>query len=492
MALPGSVAGLSLNTVGEAIAFAAGIALGPALDPIATALVQEAWKVAPIRAVDATTAAAIVAEAVELGEWGKGEAAQHGIDPDRFDAILGEVLNAPGFAELVTMLRRGTIGKDLFDHGLRKAKIETEWDGPLEELEHERLTPAQVALGIVRSVIRDPGLLAVTLDTADSNVARYPVSAIDALLEAAAGGIDPDRLRVMVGEIGLPMPIVRAAAAHFRGILTLGAYNQAALEGDTRPEWAAAILDEARQIITAHDGIEDHLRGWSDADAMYAQTARHGMSKEDTDILFRISGRPPSPHQVFIGLRRGGVYDGPTDHIDPAFLKSLRESNVRPEWYNLEWAARFTYPAAFVLRSLTQSGEYTAEQTETILLYEGWEPTLAHDTATKWAATPATSGSSLSAKAKTSALTALHKSYVSDRTDETKAKATMTRLDVPAGDQTAAIAIWNEERAIVREELTPTQIKKAIGQPGKDKAWALERLLERGYNADDAGTFLAE
>ena len=60
--------------------------------------------------------------------------------------------------------------------------------------------------------------------------------------------------------------------------------------------------------------------------------------------------------QVFIGERRGGVYNGATGALEPPFLKSLQESNIRPEWYNLAWAQRYTYPSPFVLRSLTQSG----------------------------------------------------------------------------------------------------------------------------------------
>src|SRR5207248_3017235 len=142
-----------------------------------------------------------------------------------------------------------------------------------------RLAPAQIALGIVRSVIRDPGLLVVSLDTSGSNVPQYEPLNLDALEEAMASGIDRERLRGMVGEIGLPMPVVRAASAVFRGILTRGAYNQAVLEGDTRPEWGDAILEEARQIPSAIDGVQARLRGWTDDAGMYAQTARHGMSE---------------------------------------------------------------------------------------------------------------------------------------------------------------------------------------------------------------------
>ena len=80
---------------------------------------------------------------------------------------------------------------------------------------------------------------------------------------------------------------------------------------------------------------------------------------------------------VFTISPYGGTYDGALTGIDPAFLKGLRESDIRPEWYSLAWAQRFTYPAAFVLRALAQAGDLTQAEVEEILLFEGWEPTLA-------------------------------------------------------------------------------------------------------------------
>ena len=66
---------------------------------------------------------------------------------------------------------------------------------------------------MVRSVIDDQGLLAVKLDTSGSNVAEYPQDPGDGVKEALMSGVDEDRLRVMVGEIGLPMAAIAAAQA---------------------------------------------------------------------------------------------------------------------------------------------------------------------------------------------------------------------------------------------------------------------------------------
>jgi hypothetical protein len=380
--LLGDLGGIAANTVGETVAFAAGRAGSETLSPIAEAVAQKAWQTAPIRAFDPALAAKIVAQRIENSDWGVAEAARGGISSERFADLLEEAYAAVGFAELLEMKRRGTITDDDFDHGLDKLAVEDQYRPGLTDLENAKLLPAAIALGIVRSTIADPGLLTVTLDTGDSNIPKYPVASFDAIAEAAAAGIDEDRLRVLVGSVGLPMSAQQAASAYFRAILTLGAFNQAILEGDTRPEWAAAILDQARQIPTAHDYIESHLRTWIDQDAMYAGTALHGMSEPDTDLLFNVAGRPLPPHQITRGLARGGSYNGPTDQIPEAYLKAIAESNVRPEYYELDFLANeYTWPSYFVLKPLTAAGTITVDQATAIFEWSGWEPTLAAQTA---------------------------------------------------------------------------------------------------------------
>lgn len=473
------------RTIGEAAAFGIGGALRRPLEPPLQELTNETWRAAVAVGayvpLDGGDAAEIVAEDVELQSWGADQAAQGGMSAAQFGALVRAVLNAPGVPELLTLWRRGEITEAQFTHGLRKTRLETLWDAPVKALKAAKLAPAQIALGIVRSVIRDPGLLAVTLDTSDSNVARYPEYPGDALEEAAAAGIDKDQLRVMVGEVGLPMAAIGAAQAYFKGILTHGAYNQAILEGDTRPEWADTILANARQILTAHDGIEDHLRGWSDQAAMYAQTARHGMSQEDTDVLFRITGRPLSWHQVWIGLQRGGTYDGPIDDIDPAFLKALRESNIRPEWYNLAWAQRYNYPTAFVLRQLTSSGDISPADAEEVLKFEGWEPTFAHKAAQGWAPAGQGQQSPLVKSSVTAAVTAIRKAYVIFQTTEADARADLTALAVAAADQAALISVWNVQRSATLPALTVTQIQKGFLTRDEQEV----ALIKQGYGSDE-------
>ncbi len=181
---------------------------------------------------------------------------------------------------------------------------------------------------------------------------------------------------------------------------------------------------------------------------MYAQTARHGMSKADTDLLFKVNGRPISFHQVFIGHRRGGIYDGPVDALEPDFLKSLRESNIRPEWYNLAWAQRFVYPSTFVLRKLATDGDITQKETETILLYEGWEPKLAATVSAKWTATSPAKQDPAVKTAETKFLTALHKAFVGGAITDDQGISEIALTSLSKTAQAGVLDYWRKEKAL--------------------------------------------
>jgi hypothetical protein len=482
------------------LGYALGTAAGPALRPFVQDLANEAWTLNDALPLAAGVAAAIAAENVDAYDAMQTEASLTGLNASRFKDLYGVTLSAPGTGELLQALRRDKITADDFTHGLRKAKLETRWDAALADLQHVRLTPEQIALGIVRSVVPDPGLLAVTLDTSGGIVPAYPEWPGDVLAEAKAGGYDADRLRVLVGEVGLPMSAQQAASAYFRSIIKLPDYNRAILEGDTRPEWAPYILEQARQILTANQYQEAALRGIMTAAEANAKTAQHGMSADDASTLFQILGRPLAVHQITTGLARGGTFGGTYADVPEPYRDAIRRSNVRPEYAVLDYANRYSYPSAFVLRSLAQSGELgDAAAVEKILLEIGWPPFLAAKVAPSWVG----GGSSADphvAKATTQLWTTLHASYKAEEIDAATAQATLTTLGVATSAQPEVLSLWDAERALIRKQLSPAQIKKAVTggvtNPATGAAWSLAdglaALAARGYDADDAQTLLAE
>ena len=435
------------NTISEAAGFGIGESLKKPIEPVLQEITNETWRAAVAAGVNVPLepgdAADIVAEDVELQDWGADQAAQLGVGADQFDALVREALNAPGISELLTLLRRNENFDDNFAHGLRKNKLEALWDPFIKALIAVLLSPQQIALGMVRSVIDDQGLLAVKLDTSGSNVAQYPQYPGDGVKEALMSGVDEDRLRVMVGEIGLPMAAIAAAQAEFRNIINKPAYYQAILEGDTRPEWADAIYEYARQIPTAHDFIEMRLRNYYTTDQqLYDATARHGMSEADTDVLFQVTGRPLSWHQTWTGLRRGGTLGGPIDDIDPAFLDALRKSNIRPEYYNLAWADRNPLPAPFMIRQWLKDGGDTTVAHDW-LWEQGWLEVDIDRIITEYAGKGSTTVNTHVKSAQTAVISAAKKAYLGGSLTPADATSRLIASGLSSADAASIIAQWN-------------------------------------------------
>lgn len=528
--------GLAKEQFGLIIGIGVGSALAAALEPQIVAIRQAEYDGDPLVAVEPGVAAAIVAEAVELAQWGRDEARKYGVDEERFDAIVGEVLNAPGAGDLLRMARRGTITADDFLHGLRKSKLETRWDAQMVELQDERVEPGEIAKAIHRGIMRGDGLLVVEPPNTPGNVPAVPPSPLDPVKEAAAAGLSHERLRILVGNAGLPPGAVQMLELLNRGGITEADFLRGVGESNLRNEWGQALLGLRRRILTPHEYVEARVRAWIDDAAMHAGAALSGMEAADTDLLFKIQGRPLSWHQVFIGERRGGKYEGDTSAIDAPFLKALEESNIRPEWYSLAWAQRYSYPSAFVLRQLTTSGELTTAEVEQILLYEGWEPGLAKKVSARW-------GGSVAGAGKQETLTELEDEYAGGYVTEAELRASLTLLGYTGNQQdllvhlndarrikrwrekvvdaiaaaylgfkiddatasselaevnvtgeasTLMLTLWGKQRRFTIRELTEAQVKKAHKSGLFDRPTALAALEDLHLTPADAATFLDE
>ena len=444
------------STLGSAPGIIVGVGVGTAastaLEPVVEVAKQTGWANNPHKVLDAARLAALVATGAVSAGTAAAEAERTGFDGPHFDAMVYLAQTAPGMSEALNLWRRGEITDAQWTHALVKAGLDPQYYPGLNALKDSRLDPAVIANAIQRGIIKDPGFLPVAPPVSGGKVPSFPVSTIDALTEAAAAGINEQRLFVETAIVGRPASPDLAARMTYRGIIDETDFNRAIAEGDTRNEWAAPLFDGFREIPTAHDYVELRLRGWITDAQMYAGTALHGMSQEDTDRLFLVGGRPMSAHAVFIALRRGGTYDGPTDMIAAPFLKSLQESNIRPEWYNLEWFARESYPSAFVVKALATGGDLTAAQTTEVLMNIGWPEWLIAIVVAKWV--PAVATTATHAKsAVTTAITTLRKAYTAGQASVAQATQFLSQLGIGPSEITSLLQTWDVQRQI--ESLPP-------------------------------------
>jgi hypothetical protein len=493
--------------IGGVVAVGVGEAAGVALEPVLEPQRQAAWAASQARIFDLGTLAELVAQGLLSEADAIAEGKKNGYTKGRVQRAVQLALKAAPIAEILELWRRGYLGKpdpanppDLVTHALAKAQIEPQYWTAITELFFGRLDPADVARAIQRGVMVAPFDLPYSIPARVGKIAAFPVSDLSAEEQARAHGVTVEQLRVMTALVGLPLALDQAARATFRGIIDLDDYDRAVLEGNTRGEWGRAALDTSREILTAGEYAELQLRGYYDAKTRRTNTAKHGMSDADSDLLYNVLGRSIPEHQITTGEARGGVFEGPIDTIPKAYLQSLQRGNLRPEYYNLAYANRYSYPSAFVLRALLQGGVISAAQGEQYFLDIGWPPVLAKQVAEHYGAATTASADKHVAKAEAQLWTTLHASYKAEEIDAATAGATLGTLDVAVAAQPQVLALWDAERALIRKQLSPAQIKKALKEgivnPATGVAWTAQdgiaALQARGYDLADATVLLQE
>ncbi len=409
-------------------------------------------------------------------------------------------LTAPGTGELLNMLRRGTINPGNFTHGLRKARLEPMWDAALAQLAVQYIGLGDIATAIVRGAVPAPSWVPVPPPTTTDKVPRFPVTNIDPIALAAKLGYDEDMLRIMTARSGLSLAPILATQALFRGALSDNDWLLAIAEGDLRTEWAQTLKEAARAIPSPSEYAESWLRGWRTQAEAEAGAALHGMTPGHLGLLYELKGRPVTFHEITTGLARGGTYPSQYTDIPEPYRKSAQESDIRPEWASLHYHNRYTYPSAFVLRTLAQAGDLGGQQAvEQVLLEIGWKPSFATQVSTAWTGGVA-AGDSHVAKAQTQLWATTHKSYVAREIDNPTATTAIEAAGVAPASVPAVLNLWNEERNLIRKQLSPAQIKKALAtsttNPATGVAWteaeAIAALLARGYDQADATVLLTE
>lgn len=505
------------RTISESAAYGIGGALTEPIKPLLQELANETWATATAAGVGKPLgpgeAAEIVAEDVELRDWGVSQAGQDGYTAEQFDAVLGAVLNGPGLGYLFELWRRGEISDALFTHGLRKAKLEERWDGPLQALKDVLLSPGELANARQQGFIDDARQLA----------------------EAAEQGVASDRATIQFQLAGLPPGIDVGQRAANRDLIDRAVFDAIVREGHTKTKYTDLLWEMRKPVLSAAEYAGLHLRGWITQAEMNAGGALTGYTPAQMQLLFENRGRPASPHQMFVGLRRGATIGGATTGIPADFLTAIRQSNIRPEYSELIWRSATTYPSAFVLRGLTQNGDLTAAETEQILSYSGWDQALAAKVSARWAGGAGSTGAEQTkaellseyaggymteaelrdvlgtlgytgpaldrevhladarrnASLRERVVKVIGDAYRQHAIDETAATSELAEVNVLGDAAASLIGLWEKERRFMRRELTDRQVATAFKKGRLTRDQALAELEERGYSAEDAATELA-
>ena len=501
-----------------------GAALSAALEPALEVPKQKAWQDAPNRLPGVQLIAELVAGGKVTQKDGRAMAKRLGFDTGPFDSLTWLAQNRLDFPAMLRLWRlfpkytspSGKSIEQLVDETLAHENLDWDYHHLLTGLKyHERPGIGDIAYSVVRGYLPTNINLPVAPPSSGDYVPRFPQSKTLAEDLAKEIGFNENMLELMIARSGLSMAPIMAANALFRSnaaatindlpdVPGVSAFTRkpyvgpkdyllAISEGDLRTEWADAVKETAREILTAGQYAELQLRGFLSAEQRRALTHQHGMSDFDSDLLFDVLGRSLNVHQMLTGDRRMDAYGPPPSGIPDAYLHALQRENLRPEYYARAYANRHSLPSAFVVRSLLTDGALTEGEGENLYLYEGWPSDLAKKVATHYAAKASGGGAdSHVTKALGKEWTTAQSSYIARESTLADVQPTLDALAIPAAAQAEIVASWDRTRALVRKQLTPAQIKKAYREQTFTLAQAIQMLLDRGYDQADATVLLEE
>jgi hypothetical protein len=465
---------------GAAVARAGSESVTPVLEPVR----QRAWTRNKIRVLDTGTVAELVAKGFAKLEDVLDEAGRNGFNRVRLEALSALKQVYPGLGELDEMSNRGALSPALVDKALSRHGIPAEYQDAVKALFADLLSPGELAAAIHRGLVPDAGLLRGEQPEPPFSVEAYPVYPIDPVKEAQGGGYDKDRLGVLVGLQGLPMGVIEAAHAFYRKIITHGDYIRAFNTSNSRNEWAAAVLEYARLIPTARDFFENALRGHHDFAWAVEQAKRHGMTEEDSLVIYQNQGRALNLHQITQGLAWGAKYNpAPTDEQDP-YVASTLIGPIRPEFYELNEALKYNLPSALYFRVLQQNKVLTPEQAETWYLRLGWPPELAHQVAQAFAKPKG-------AAEKEATAADLLTLYDGGKMTEAETLAALEALDYPADEAQRKLDLIPARRVIASRNAAIADLHGAYKKRDLDALNATNALLALGLDADTAGKIVS-
>jgi hypothetical protein len=231
------------KTISEAAAFALGGAMRSPLEPPLVELTNETWGRFVDSGITVPTepgdAAEIAAERVADRQWAKDQAKQRGYGGEQMDKLIDAVQNAPGTGELFQLWRRGLIDKAAFDHGLRKARLEDQWDTPLEGLHDVLLSSEELAM------MQQQGF--VDQGRADA--------------EGGLQGVTPERQQLRFEASGLPPGIVEGLQMLRRGIIDEATFATIVREGHTKTKYTGVLTQLRDVVLNANDYVTNAIRG---------------------------------------------------------------------------------------------------------------------------------------------------------------------------------------------------------------------------------------
>lgn len=495
-----ALAGVNLSSAGV---------LTPIASIITNLLQPVVWGIigaTPHNAPDPGTLGQMIAQGIISQGQASFAMAGQGFDDFWQNALIQYGENFPATGEILDMYRRDLIGESNAYRALTRNGVPVEYRGAMLSLREAILSPADLALAVLRGNM-DPG---------------------EAQRVAAHNGVSAHDFDILIANTGEPLGLEEMLEAYRRGFIDKARLDRGIRQSRVRNEW----IDVAERLrfspMSTAQAVESVVQSHISPSQGQAIAALNGLQADHFPILVETAGAPLSRTEMNELVNRGLATKADFD-------QALRESRLKNKYVDKAFALRdrlipertlvsmlthglidhgdaltrlrdlgFDQQSAALLVSLGSAQKTTKEKDlavgSVVALYEFETITRPqavamleklHYTAEEAEFLLQIADMKRIQRIVNSAITAIRSRYVGRHLTDAATSTALDELGIAATARDQYLAVWAIERSVTVKTLTEAQVHSAVKHQLMPIEAGVQRLVDMGYSVDDATLLLS-
>lgn len=448
---------------------------------------------------------ATISQLYSTGRIGAAEAVdamnQLGIPASWANNILPMSYTWPDLGSALELLRRGDITRDQFAQWMGLNGIQEAAVGELAKLTGTELSPADLALAVLRG----------------------NMSQAEGTAQAAKSGTDAAQFSVLIGNTGEPPGLQQLLEGYRRGFIGRAELEKGIKESRYRDEWIPLLEQLRYEPMSVADAVNATVQDQLPADAAKKYADENGLQPGDFDILLNTAGEPLSRTEMEQLYNRGLVTQAQVD-------QALRESRLKNKYNGLAFQLHARLLPVSDIQAALRVGAMTQGQAVEKAMEYGYSkddatiavtaginsrilqfrdrvvssvvtltedglmlPSDAQKVIDSLGYTPGQSKFiiesaqfHLESKYLNSAVTAVRSRYISHHITERQAEGALDSIGVPASQRDYMLGIWKIEHDADVAVPSATVIGRAVKKGAITEEQGIARLVDLGYSEGDA------
>lgn len=405
---------------------------------------------------DPVTAARLVAKGIIPQEFAFSEASGGGLDNQHEGSLIEDARIYPAITEALMLLNRGLINDQQCVEILTRDGIHPAYIGDLMQLRNQLLSPADVALAILRG----------NMQLADGEAI------------VAESGYNADQLAVLIGNTGEPPGLMQLLEAYRRGFIQQADLERGIRQSRVRDEWIPVVEKLRYSPMSVADAVRAVVENYMTPEQGAAIAQDNGLQPDHWQYLYESWGRPIAFGEMLQLMHRGLAT---VDDVKQA----LRESDIKDKYIDkaIELGRRLVPERQIV--SMIDHGVIDHAQGVAMLKEWGYSDSDATRMVNLGTAQHVGSHHTLS-KTDTIAM------YSDGLINEQQAVKYLTDLGYTAeiAGQMIALAKYKQKQALVKLTMRGVEAEIKTNQLTPDQARA--RLVKAGLDSEQANAYVTE